>query len=128
MEMTKSRSGMKYSEASTPKKSYLSTKFSSSKLVKENEFQSIKDLGKFEKIDELPESSFNSSMGSNFKWRSKKRLDSKLSKNKGKFHISLSYIYFSPNIDFYRRIRESRSWVNRWRKNISSLQNNDRLW
>jgi hypothetical protein len=83
MEMTKSKSGMKSYEASTPKKSYLSTKFSSSKLVKENEFQSIKDLGKFEKIDELPESSFNSSMGSNFKWKSKKRLDSKLSHNKG---------------------------------------------
>lgn len=53
-------------ESSSPKKGRLSTKFSSSKLIKENDQKLIKNVNNFDRIEELPEfSSFNSSMNSN---------------------------------------------------------------
>lgn len=56
------------------RKANFSTKFSSSKLLKDQDYYaSQKNLGGFDKIEELPESSFNSSMNSNaFNWRDKK--------------------------------------------------------
>ena len=65
------------------RKANLSTKFSSSKLLKENDFAfSQKNLGKFEGIEEVPESSYNSSINSNaFNWRNK-RFNSGQSYNK----------------------------------------------
>ena len=56
------------------RKANLSTKFSSSKLLKDNDFAfSQKNLGKFEGIEEVPESSYNSSLNSNaFNWKNKK--------------------------------------------------------
>lgn len=73
-----------FSDISSPKKAHLSTKFSSSKLVKENDFTSFKNLEGFEKIEELPESSINSSMqvSSRF-YSSKKKLGIKASSSKG---------------------------------------------
>lgn len=68
----------KSSRTSLPEKEFrkanFSTKFSSSKLVKDHDYYSSqKNVGGFDKIEELPESSFNSSMNSNaFNWRNKK--------------------------------------------------------
>lgn len=63
----------KHSSICDSAKGHLSTKFSSSKLVKDPEYySSIKKVNDFDKIDEVPESSYNESVNSNaFNWKNK---------------------------------------------------------
>lgn len=92
---------------------YVSTKFSSSKLLKDQDFLSIKKIGNFDQIEEVPESSFNSSMNSNaFNWRQHK-LAAQASMSKGKIFFSLNLYFNCDYLLLLRWIRKPRGRIDR---------------